>query len=189
MALSVSSFPFLRSFYLFFRSLRARYRCFLYRVRHVDVTSYLASGSTISRDLVLGPYSYIGPGASICKGVRAGKYVMFGPNVTIVGKDHNFDRVGTPIIFSGRPIAKPTIIEDDVWVGACAVIVGGVVIGRGAIIAAGALVTKDVAPYSIVGGVPAKLIKYRMSEIERDVHDEMLKKPPFEGKYCAEVDI
>jgi acetyltransferase-like isoleucine patch superfamily enzyme len=56
---------------------------------------------------------------------------------------------------------RPIIIEDDVWIGACAIILKGVTIGEGAIVAAGSVVTKNVEPYSLVGGNPAKLIKYR----------------------------
>lgn len=64
---------------------------------------------------------------------------------------------------------QPVIIENDVWVGTWAIILKGVCIGRGSIIAAGAVVTKNVSPYSVMGGVPAKLIKRRWSleEIKR----------------------
>ena len=61
-------------------------------------------------------------------------------------------------------VANPPIIEDDVWIGCNATILQGVKIGTGAIVAAGAVVTKDVPPYAIVGGVPAKIIKYRFTE-------------------------
>lgn len=178
-----------RPLYLLLRNLRARYRRFRYGLANVDLSSYVASGARISSDFRLGAYSYVGPGASVCRGVVAGKYVMFGPNVTIVGKDHNFDRPGVPIIFSGRPAASQTIIEDDVWLGACAVVVGGVVIGRGAIVAAGALVTKDVEPYSIVGGVPAAVIRYRFTHDDQLAHDAMLQCPPSKGEYCRDVSI
>ena len=59
---------------------------------------------------------------------------------------------------------KPIVIEDDVWIGARVTVLGGVTIGRGAIVAAGAVVTKNVAPYSIVAGVPAKPLKMRFDE-------------------------
>lgn len=69
--------------------------------------------------------------------------------------------LATPHICSANP---PTIIENDVWIGAYAVILPGVIIGDGAVVAAGAVVTKDVEDYSIVGGAPARHIKYRFSE-------------------------
>ena len=56
---------------------------------------------------------------------------------------------------------KPIVIGDDVWIGACAIILKGVTINNGAVIAAGAVVTKDVEPYAIVAGNPARIIKYR----------------------------
>ena len=63
-----------------------------------------------------------------------------------------------------KPEIRPIVIEDDVWIGANVTVVGGVRVGRGAVVAAGAVVTKDVEQYAIVGGVPAKLIRYRFDE-------------------------
>jgi len=114
---------------------------------------------------------------------------MFGPQVMVVGKDHVFDNVGNPIIFSGRPKALKTIIDDDVWLGARCTVVAGVKIGRGAIVAAGSVVTVDVPAYAIVGGVPAKLIRYRFSNSEIEIHDQMLSAPPQSGKFCPNVEI
>ncbi len=183
---------FFRSFarmYSFLRQCRATYRRFLYGLKFVDSTAYLGSGSLISKDFCLGAYSYIGPEASIAPGVKAGNYVMFGPKVLIVGKDHLFNKPGVPMIFSGRPPSAVTVIEDDVWVGARSVIIAGVHIGRGAIVAAGAVVTRNVPEYSIVGGVPAKVIGSRFDESQRLVHDEMLRGRPQAGQFCADVEF
>jgi len=101
--------------------------------------------------------------------ILIGSRVMFGPNVTIVGGDHNTSVVGRFMteVEEKRPEDDlDVIIEDDVWVCAGAVILKGVRVGRGSIVAAGALVTKEVLPYTVVGGVPAKVISMRF----RDVH-------------------
>jgi acetyltransferase-like isoleucine patch superfamily enzyme len=98
-----------------------------------------------------------------------GNKVMFGPNVTVVGGDHNTSILGRFMydIREKRPEDDQDVIfEDDVWVGSGATILKGVRVGRGAIIAAGALVTKDVLPYTVVGGVPAKIISFRFGDIE-----------------------
>jgi chloramphenicol O-acetyltransferase type B len=75
----------------------------------------------------------------------------------------------------GKGVNSKVIIEDDVWIGYGAIIMSGVKIRRGSIIAAGSVVTKDVEPYSIVGGNPAKLIKYRFSKEEIMEHERKLK--------------
>lgn len=92
--------------------------------------------------------------------VSIGDDVIVGPNVTIIAENHRFDDLNVPIRIQG---AKRTGINigNNVWIGASATILDGVTIGNGSIIAAGAVVTKDVEPFSIVGGVPAKLIKQR----------------------------
>lgn len=158
-------------------------------LRHVHRTFYMALGSTVSRDLVAGAYSYIGPECRIGPKVELGPYVMFGPRVSVVGGDHRFDQPGTPTIFSGRPALKPTVVEADAWVGFGAVLMAGVRIGRGAIVAAGAVVTKDVPPYEIHGGVPARKIGERFADgPDREAHDRMLAEPPRRGKFCRPME-
>ena len=89
---------------------------------------------------------------------------MLAHDVMILGGDHNYKVAGIPTVFAGRDVTRPTNIGDDVWVGAGSIIMAGVTIGDGAIIAAGSVVTKDVPPYAIVGGVPAKILRYRFDE-------------------------
>ncbi len=114
----------------------------------------------------LGHHVYINKNCDIIttgSQVQIGNYVMIGPNVTFVAQNHDFSDWTTPMILSnGYSIGKITV-EEDVWIGANATILAGVTLGRGAIVAAGAVVTKDVAPYTIVGGVPAKELKKRVS--------------------------
>lgn len=98
--------------------------------------------------------------------IRIGNKVIFGPEVTIRGGNHRTDLVGRFVFEVTDAEKRPeddlgVVIEDDVWVGTRAVIVHGVTIGRGAVVGAGAVVTRSVPPYAIVGGVPAKLIRFR----------------------------
>jgi len=132
----------------------------------------------------------IGSGATIFA-TRAHVYIgnksFSGPNLTIMTGDHPYDIKGTYMADNykvllereGVDISKydeDVIIEDDVWMGCNVTILKGVRIGRGAIISACSLVTKDVAPYSIVGGVPAKVIKMRWSQEEIEEHEQLLSK-------------
>lgn len=93
-------------------------------------------------------------------GIKIGDYVLIGPNVIITSSQHRYDIKGTPILFQGHE-KKEIVIGNDVWIGANAVILPGVTIGEGTIIGAGAVVTSDTEPYSIVGGVPARKIGER----------------------------
>ena len=95
-------------------------------------------------------------------GVKIGNYVQLAYNVNIVTVNHAYQNPNLPIKKQGE-FGGPVIIENDVWVGANAVILPNVRIGRGAIIGANAVVNRNVKPYSIVGGVPAKFIKFRFS--------------------------
>ncbi len=86
---------------------------------------------------------------------------MMGPEVIVLTQHHKFDRLDIPMRQQGHKPYEPVIIGDDVWIGIRAIILPGVKIGKGAIIGAGAVVTKDVPEYAIVGGVPARVIKLR----------------------------
>lgn len=92
-----------------------------------------------------------------------GNYVRVGPNVCMYASNHNTENTGIPIVNQGYK-EKDIVIEDDVWIGANSVILSGVHIGKGAVIGAGSVVTKNLPPYTICGGVPAKAIKQRPNE-------------------------
>lgn len=112
--------------------------------------------------------------------ITVGSNIMFGPNVTIITGDHRVDIKGkymTDITDEMKLTQndKSVTICGDNWIGANATILKGVIIGEGAVVAAGSLVINDVPPYAIVGGVPAKVIKYRFSSNEIAEHKELLK--------------
>lgn len=110
----------------------------------------------------LGSYSGIGIDAEIHGPVTIGNDVMMGPRCTIISRDHSFTDVTKPMRKQGFGEFRPVVIEDDVWVGANVTITAGVRVGRGSILAAGAVVTHDTPPYSIVAGVPARVIGSRI---------------------------
>ena len=128
----------------------------------------------------------IGDGSSIPKGsvfycteapLTIGRKVIFGPNPTIITGDHRINVVGKFIMDSNEKLPEndaPVVIEDDVWCGANVTILKGVTIGRGSVVAAGAVVTKSCPPYSIIGGVPAKVLKRRFSKEEIIEHERNL---------------
>lgn len=119
------------------------------------------------KDVTFGHHVQFGSNCMIQCDVEFGNYVLVASNVSFVGKDdHLFDKVGTQIWNSGRGDSYKTSIGNDVWIGHGAIIMGGVKIGDGAIVAAGAVVTKDVPPCVIVGGNPARVIKYRFQDQE-----------------------
>lgn len=113
-------------------------------------------GLKVGNNSSIGPYSYIG-----CSGyIEIGDNVMMSPRVSIYSENHNFSETDRPMIEQGVTRSF-VIIEDDCWIAANAVILAGVTVGKGSVIAAGSIVTKDVPPYSIVGGNPARMIKSR----------------------------
>ena len=110
-----------------------------------------------------------------------GNKVMFGPNVIVVGGNHNTSPLGRFMydVLEKRPEDdQDVIIEDDVWVGSRAVILKGVRIGRGSIVAAGAVVNRDVLPYTVVGGVPARIISVRFNDMQTLLEHESALYPP-----------
>lgn len=98
-------------------------------------------------------------------GIKIGNGTIIAHRVEILTKNHNYDDNNLKAIpYDGTYIAKEVIIGENVWIGSNVCIVPGVIIGEGAVIAMGSVVVKDVPPYSVVGGNPAKILKYRNKE-------------------------
>jgi acetyltransferase-like isoleucine patch superfamily enzyme len=107
----------------------------------------------------IGQYCYLG-----CSGrITIGNNVLMGPRVSLIAENHNLSRLNIPIRDQGVS-RQPIVVEDDCWLGSGSVILAGVHIQQGAVIAAGAVVTKNVPAYAIVGGVPARVINWRNKE-------------------------
>ncbi|MCA9936603.1 MAG: acyltransferase [Anaerolineales bacterium] len=108
--------------------------------------------------LTIGPICRFNVGCFLNLGdsITIGQYVGFGQQVMVLTETH---AIGTPEYRSGALTPKPVVIGNGCWIGARATILPGVTIGDGAVVAAGAVVTKDVPPHTVVGGVPAKAIK------------------------------
>ena len=109
-------------------------------------------------DVIIGDYTRIGLHNTIIGPVTIGSHVNLAQGITITALNHNFSDAEKRIDEQGVN-TTPVVIEDDIWIGANAVILPGVTIGQHSVVAAGAIVTKDVPPHSLVAGVPAKVIK------------------------------
>ncbi len=145
---------------------------FRYRLLACGPGTYIANGCFIFPNSTrIGAHSFIGAYSRLASwDLTIGNYVLIAGAVAIVGGDHRFDRVGTPMIQAGLGSPKPVRIEDDVWVGHGAIILHGVTIGEGAIVAAGSIVTQDVAPYAIVAGSPSRRIRDRFDPDQVAMH-------------------
>ncbi|MDO5697419.1 MAG: acyltransferase [Dermatophilus congolensis] len=130
------------------------------RGTNIDAGTYFASGVRIR----LGDRSGIGAESIVLGSVHIGDDVMIGPRCVLLTEEHAFSDTERPMNTQGMLPDKPIVIEDDVWLGVGVTVLPGVRIGRGAIVAAGAVVTHDVPPLAIVGGVPAKQLKTRGGE-------------------------
>ena len=109
-------------------------------------------------DVEIGHHTRVGLHNTIIGPVKIGHHVNLAQGITVTALNHNFDDTTKRIDEQGVN-TNPVTIEDDVWIGANAVILPGVTIGNHCVVAAGAVVTKDVPPHSLVAGVPAKVIK------------------------------
>ena len=108
----------------------------------------------------IGDYSGLGVDSRIGL-VKIGKDVMMGPEVMIISANHVYSDLKRPMRVQGS-VSEAVIIEDDVWIGARAIILPGTRIGKGSIIGAGSIVTRDVPQYAVVGGNPARILNYRL---------------------------
>ena len=132
-----------------------------YRLFSLGEYSVIESFACINNavgDVIIGDHTRIGLHNTIIGPVEIGNNVNLAQGITVTALNHNFSDTNKRIDEQGVS-TNPVTIEDDVWVGANAVILPGVTIGEHCVVAAGAIVTKDVPPHSLVAGVPAKVIK------------------------------
>jgi len=153
-----------------FKHKRGRHSCICRRTR-IDVFPWndfiLGKNSTIedfatvnngAGPVYIGERSRIGLSCTVIGPVTIGNDIMLAQNIVLSGLNHGYEDITIPISHQKQTTAMITV-EDEAWIGANAVIVAGVRIGKHSVIAAGSIVTRDVPPYSIVGGNPAKLLK------------------------------
>lgn len=133
--------------------------CFEYHGKNVNIEKRADFGR--GTGIIIGNNSGLGVNCSIRGPLEMGDNIMMGPDVTILTSVHDTTRTDIPMNQQGFLPNKKVTIGDDVWIGARVIILPGVNVGKGTIIGAGAIVTKDIPEYAVVAGVPAKVIKYR----------------------------
>ena len=143
-------------------------RMFAHCGKNVNVEHGAIVGA--GKQIFIGDNSGIGVNSVVMK-AQIGNDVMMGYDVLFVSENHKFGRSDIPMRLQGQRDDPPIIIGNDVWIGHRAILLPGVRVGNGAIIGAGAVVTRDVPDYAIVGGVPAKVLKFRNQTSTSDNHD------------------
>lgn len=158
------------------------------RWSHYKIGSHFHSGRNVcfwaKNNITIGDNFYIGRNSQIECDATIGNNVIFANCVALVGRyDHHYLQVGTPTRlasqirdndYTWKGLQSKIIIEDDVWIGYGAIILSGVKIGKGSIVAAGSVITKNVEPYTIVGGNPANFIKMRFTKEEIKHHESLI---------------
>lgn len=137
-------------------------------------------------NIVIGNDFYIGKFSQIECDAIIGNHVILANHVALVGRyDHHYQQVGVPMRlasrirdkdYSWKGMNNSIVIENDVWIGYGSIILSGVKIGRGSIVAAGSVVTKDIDEYSIYGGVPARKLRERFANLNDKIEHEKLYK-------------
>ena len=125
--------------------------------RHSVVESFCCINNAVG-DVIIGDHTRIGIHNTVIGPVTIGSHVNLAQGITVTALNHNFEETGKRIDQQGVS-TNPVVIGDDVWIGANAVVLPGVTIGSHCVVAAGAVVTKDVPTHTLVGGIPAKIIK------------------------------
>ncbi len=149
-------FPQLRAPWLRLLGARIGRRTILHDVRFFNLYRRGLAGLEIGDGTSVGAFSVIGAGA----GVRIGSNVMLGQRVNINSEMHRFEDPAVPIREQGA-IREGIVVEDDCWIGSGAIVLDGVTVGRGSVVGAGSVVTRDLPPFSIAAGVPARVIGQR----------------------------
>jgi maltose O-acetyltransferase len=126
---------------------------------NVEHGAWFGSG----RGIRLGERSDLGMDSLIIGPLVVGRDVMMGPRCILLASSHAFASVDVPMNAQGFVEDRPIVIEDDVWVGAGAIILPGVRIGTGSVVGAGSVVTKDVPPWTVVAGNPARAVRSRVA--------------------------
>jgi chloramphenicol O-acetyltransferase type B len=127
-----------------------------------------------NRLCIVGNHIYVGKDCHFGADVSLGSFVLIASRVSFVGGDHVWNVVGVPIMCTGREEVRKVTVSDDVWIGHGAIILHGVTLGEGCIVAAGSVVTKSVRPYTIVAGNPAQMIGMRFPEEVVDKHRQQM---------------
>lgn len=140
---------------------KLRYICAKHLVGKIGKNVNVERGAKLHRLIEIGDNSGLGINCDINGRVIIGKNVLMAPEVVIYTENHSYMDKNRLIIEQGYSQSRPVTIGDDVWICRRVMIMPGVTIGTGAVIAAGAVVVKDVPAYAVVGGNPAKIIKYR----------------------------
>jgi len=187
--------------FIWLKQLRSLFlRKFVYRCHQIGPGFRAGKGVQLwaRNPLKIGTNFYIGRYSQIECDAEIGNHVIFANHVSLVGRyDHHYQQVGVPIAFAQR-IRQPgynwkglyskVIICDDVWVGLGSIILSGVTIGEGSIIAAGSVVTKDVEPYSIYAGNPARKIRDRFeTSSELDEHKRRILEQTRRGRGFGKI--
>lgn len=134
----------------------------IYFKNKISFTAKISKYTTLRKSNI-GRFTYIGSGSSLAF-AKVGNYSSIGPNVVIGGMEHLDNSISTNILLKNISPVPITDIGADVWIGANVVIRAGVVIGPGAVVGSGSIVLQDVPAFSVVVGVPAKIIYARYSE-------------------------
>ena len=130
-------------------------------VEYVGENVNIEPHCTFNYALKIGDNSGVGENSELYGDITIGKDVMMGTGCIIYTRNHRFDSLDVPMWKQGVEEVRPVVIGNDVWIGGRVTILPGVHIGNGAVVGAGAVVTKDVPDYAVVAGNPAKIIKYR----------------------------
>lgn len=140
---------------------RIRYWMAKHFLRKCGKNVNISKGARIDSDISIGDNSGIGANSMLNGSITIGDNVMMGEECVIFHQNHRFDRLDIPMCQQGFSESRPVRIGDDVWIGMRVTILSGVTVGNHCIIGAGAVVTKDVPDYAIVGGNPARILRMR----------------------------